>query len=174
MDTGCVEIVVTRKEDTLLKVGCIAAAAVAVCFFILIFMFGIVFLFLAAAAGLVSWFLWLQNGPDYEYAYVDKELRIAKILRKSSRKEIGTYDLSSLEIMAPSASRTLDHRRAAAHKVLDYSADPKEGPGVKGRYSIFLEDGTEIILDLNDPYGQGDIILRSVRAFAPRKVEREI
>lgn len=172
-ETGCVEIVVNRKEDTLLKAGCIASAALAVCFFILFFISGYVLLIPAATAAVVAWLLWRENGADFEYAYVDKELRIAKILRKSSRREIGTYDLSSLEIMAPASSHSLDYRRSAPHKVLDYSADPKAGYGVKGRYSIFLEDGTEIILDLDDPYGQGKIILDSLRKFAPRKVERE-
>ncbi|MBQ3392317.1 MAG: hypothetical protein IJG52_02775 [Lachnospiraceae bacterium] len=167
-ETGCLEIVVSKKKSTLIKLMFIAAIILAVCFFILIFtgrIWGIVGLAASCAA---IWYLWLQLDVDYEYAYVDKELRVAQILRKSKRKEIGVYDLSSLQIAAPIGSPQLEPFRARAIKTLDFTSGSETDK--EGRYGFVLEDGTMLLLDLNDPYGQGKELLEILRNRAPRAV----
>ena len=105
---------------------------------------------------------------DYEYAYVDRELRIAKIMRKEKRKEIGVYDLTKMEIMAPVSSHQLDGYRGRNLKVLDFSAGQDQPQ--ENRYAVILDGNTELILDLDCVDGEyGRQIITQIRTYYPRK-----
>ena len=174
MDVGCLEIVVKRKNNTLMRILPVAAVILAVCFVDFAF-FGsssepmtvrLLLMLLCAGSIVLAYLAWLNADVEYEYAYVDKEFRIARILRKERRKEIGTYDLTALEIMAPLSSHHLDAYRNRKLTVHDYSSGAEEDKGV--RYAVILSNDTELLLDLSGEYA--DQILRLLRMHYPSKV----
>ena len=118
--------------------------------------------------GVVCYFLWLESVVDYEYDYVDKELRVAKIQQKQRRKELAVYDLTKMEILAPADSYQLDSYKNRDLKVTDYSSGREEDKA--DRYVLILSDNTKLILDLVGDYGQE--LLDILRIYSPRKVFR--
>ena len=105
MDTGCLEVVVNTKTNTLMKVLQYIAIVLAVCFCLLIFIVHIAFSVPMIGCLAAVYFTWLECAVDYEYAYVDKEIRVAKTQQKQRRKELAVYDLTKMEVMAPSGQR---------------------------------------------------------------------
>ncbi len=165
VETGCLEIIVRRKTTALQKALRVCSVVFTVLFVLLIFVFGWPFLFASAAMGVAAYFIWLECEVDYEYDYVEKELRISKIQRKSNRKELATYDLNQLEIMAPARSHELDSRRRGQAKVIDYSSGD---PEAKDLYALYFEDGTCLHLNLSGDYAEQ--FIRIMKQYAPRKV----
>ena len=169
MDTGCIEIVVNRKTSTLIKFANILLIMLAVAFVLLAFVAGIIPFIIAIACAIGVYFVGMETQVDYEYSLVDRELRIAKIMKKSRRKDMGKFDLEKLEILAPVTSHELDsynHRQNL--KEYDFSThDPEEK---ESKYAAFLEGGTKLVLTLEGE--DGKLILDNVRAFAPRKIFR--
>ena len=168
MDTGCLEVIVNRKPNTLIKAVCYGACVLTVCF-CLLFFFTMNFLFLipAIGCGVLFYFVWLECAVDYEYDYVDKELRIAKIQQKQRRKELAVYDLTKMEILAPADQ--LDSFKNKELKVIDYSSGREEDKA--DRYVLILSDNTKLILDLVGDYGKE--LLDILRIYSPRKVFRK-
>lgn len=169
METGCLEVVVNRKKNTLIKVMHLGAIVLTVCFCLLAFLFGFLLLIPAALCAAGAYLAWYDSVVDYEYVYVDKEIRIAKIQQKQRRKELGTYDLTKMEILAPTGSHHLDSFKGREKKVLDYSSGTDDNKDE--RYELVMNDGTKLILDMIGEYGPQIIDL--IRLFSPRKVFRD-
>lgn len=170
MDTGVLEIVVNKKTDTLLKIMRVLTIVLAVCFVLGGFMFGalIIGLILAVACGVASYFLWLNCVVDFEYDYVEKELRIAKILQKQKRKELVSYPLDKIEILAPSSSWHLDPYKGRQMETADYSSGYEDR--LRYQYTL-ITDNKKILLELDGE--EGDRLLTTIRTFAPRSVFRD-
>ncbi len=138
----------------------------------------ITFTALCVVAGLIFWPLLLVGAAmaaacfffvpklevEFEYLYVNGELDVDAIYSKQRRKRQGSYDMSELEILAPSNSHALDaFRNKQGLKMKDYtSLDEK----VKSYIMIFnKEKGQEMIkVELDDS------IVQDIRRIAPRKV----
>ena len=169
MDTGCLEVIVNRKPNTLIKAVCYGACVLTVCFCLLAFMTSLLFLIPAALCAAAANYFWLESAVDFEYVYVDKELRVAKIMQKQRRKELAVYDLTQMEVLAPVSSYHLDGFKNKDLKVIDYSSQGDENKA--SRYALILSDGTELILDMVGDYSSQ--ILDLIRTFSPRKVFRD-
>lgn len=169
MDTGCLEVIVNRKPNTLIKAVCYGACVLTVCFCLLAFMTSLLFLIPAALCAAAANYFWLESAVDFEYVYVDKELRVAKIMQKQRRKELAVYDLTQMEVLAPVGSYHLDGFKNKDLRVIDYSSQGDENKA--SRYALILSDGTELILDMVGDYSSQ--ILDLIRTFSPRKVFRD-
>ena len=169
MDTGCLEVIVNRKPNTLIKAVCYGACVLTVCFCLLAFMTSLLFLIPAALCAAAANYFWLESAVDFEYVYVDKELRVAKIMQKQRRKELAVYDLTQMEVLAPVGSYHLDGFKNKDLKVIDYSSQGDENKA--SRYALILSDGTELILDMVGDYSSQ--ILDLIRTYSPRKVFRD-
>ena len=169
MDTGCLEVIVNRKPNTLIKAVCYGACVLTVCFCLLAFMTSLLFLIPAALCAAAANYFWLESAVDFEYVYVDKELRVAKIMQKQRRKELAVYDLTQMEVLAPVGSYHLDGFKNKDLKVIDYSSQGDENKA--SRYALILSDGKELILDMVGDYSSQ--ILDLIRTFSPRKVFRD-
>ncbi len=169
METGCLEIVVNKKTNTLVKAMCICAGVLAVCFCFIAFAVSFLFMIPAILCLVGFYFAWLESKVDYEYAYVDKEIRVAKIQQKQRRKELAVYDLTKMEVLAPVGSYHLDPFKNKEGNTVDYSSGTDED--VKNRYVLILSDGTRLILDLAGEYGAQ--VLDIIRMSNPRKVFKD-
>lgn len=169
MDTGCLEIVVKRANNPLKKTLQIVAAALAVVCVLGLFVFGVFSLIGAVLFAALAWYLSQDLNIDYEYAYVDRELRVAKIINKSRRKEVAVYDLNEMEVMAPEKSHHLDSHNNRNLPVTDYSSHMEPArPGI--RYRVCFPDKI-LVLDLEGEYAEE--IFRSLRTYMPRKIFRD-
>ncbi len=107
-------------------------------------------------------YLFMQNACiEFEYLYLEKELSIDKIKNQSKRKEAASYNLTTLEVMAPKGSHRLDSYNNL--KVRDFSSESEEG----NAYELVVEgkNGRErIIIDTTEE------LVKAIRMAAPRNV----
>ena len=100
---------------------------------------------------------------------LEMELRVAKIINKSRRKEVAVYDLNEMEVMAPEKSHHLDSYNNRNLPVTDYSSHMEPArPGI--RYRVCFPDKI-LVLDLEGEYAEE--IFRSLRTYMPRKIFRD-
>lgn len=152
------------SQTNALKKGLLIAAAVLVfaagMLFVqpLVMLGGIVLLFLEI------WLIFPRFSVEYEYLYVNGDIDIDEIYSKSTRKRKGSYDNSSLVVMAPTGSAHLDgYQNRQGVKVLDYSS---REPNVK-TWTLVYGDGSDqkmLILELPDE------VVQDMRRYSPQKV----
>lgn len=174
MELGIIEVVVSRKRNSLLgvvKVLCFVLAAIlllgGMALMGSIGLWAFIPIALGVGAGVGGWLAGMNCCIDYEYSLVDRELRIAKIMNKERRKALATYDLEKMEILAPVNSHELDsYRNRKNDKEADYSTHDDTRKATT--YLCFLEGSQKLVLDIDG--SDGEKLLKAIRMFAPRKV----
>lgn len=162
MSESYVEVLVKREKtflSTFLRTLCIVLIVIAV----LLTMLGggLTFLLVAIGLGVVAYFLWMNTEIEYEYLYLDKELVIDKVMSRTKRKRVHTYNIERMEILAPSTSHQLDSYNHRTFKVVDYSSGSKQNTQ---RYIMIYDGTTKVILESNLE------LAKVIRTIAPRKV----
>lgn len=177
MELGVIEVVVNRKKSALVAFARVLCIIGAVMFLFLgltaLGVIGLIALVpIAIGIGCVvgAYFARMNSQVDYEYSLVDRELRVAKIMNKERRKNVGSYDLNKMEILAQTKSHELDsYHNMNDFKVLDYSArDEAKADSLYELYIVDKDDKLKLLLNLEGE--EGEKLLNSVRMFAPRKV----
>ena len=51
----------------------------------------VIALVVALVLGGVTWFVYMNTDTEYEYLYLDREIKVDKIMNKSKRKKQGTF-----------------------------------------------------------------------------------
>lgn len=162
MSETYVECLVKAKSKTgmvLLKYLLFGLTAV----FVLLMLIGVILAIIPAViAGVGAYFVMLYSDLEYEYLYLDKELVIDKVLAKSRRKRVATYQVERMEIMAPFHSYRLDDYKNRQVKIKDYSIGEELKPDL--RYAVYYEGGEKLILSPTEE------LVKAIRNVAPRKV----
>ncbi len=151
----------TEPKDLILKfgsIGLIAAATIAVFFFSPAFsiMVGL------GLAMLYRYLIFPLTDIEYEYLYCDKTITVSKIMAKEKRKDLETFDIDKMEILAPSNSYRLGEFKNRDLKEVNYwsmDSSREEPP-----YAMIYEGGRKILLDLPEDF------VKLVQNNAPRKV----
>ena len=157
------EIVKKEKtgKDTIIKVLLIAGTAASVLSFPVLGMISIVLIIAFAVA---DYFIIPSLDLEYEYLYVNGEIDIDKIMSKQKRKRIFSGDVSSIELMAPSASHELDHYRSRQDiKKKDYSSGKKDAK----TYTMVLKQDQGLMMVTFEP---SETVLKDMKRIAPREV----
>lgn len=162
MNESYVECLVKTETNNLKKLARFVLVMVTVVFGILTFMGYIMAFFIALAAGVCAYFVYLHSDIEYEYLYIDKELCIDKIMAKTKRKKVGTFEIERMEILAPFKSYHLDGFNNRTAKILDYSIGREYQPDK--RFVMYYDGSKKIILSPNEE------LLKAIRTIAPRKV----
>ena len=125
---------------------------------------GVISVILTVASALGAYFIKLNSEIEYEYLYLDKELSVDKIMAKSRRKRVATFDMGKLEIMAPLKSWHLDNykNRMEKEKATDYSSGQAKQP--ETRYVFFYDGKQQIIFEPSLE------MVKAIQTAAPRKV----
>ena len=114
-----VECLVARKSTFVMRFLKTLLIMLTVCF-VLIACVGFIPAFLVAiVTGVGAYFAYMNADLEYEYLYLDKEISIDKVMAKSKRKRIVTYDVQRMEILAPVKSYHLDAFRNREMKSVD-------------------------------------------------------
>ena len=132
-----------------------------VCFFLA----GLIFapaLLIALLTGIAAYFITMNANLEYEYLYVDRELTVDKVMNKSKRKRIATFDIGKIEIMAPIKSHQLDSYQNRNYKSVDYSSWEEKQPD--GRYVFYYDGQQKVIFEPNEE------MIKAILNVAPRKV----
>ena len=117
---------------------------------------------IALATGFGAYFVWLYTDLEYEYLYLDRELIIDKVMAKTKRKRVATYDLDRIEIFAPVKSYHLDSYRNRQTKAVYYTIKTEEQPDQ--RYMMFYEGNEKVYLSPSPE------LVKAMRNVAPRKI----
>lgn len=116
----------------------------------------------AIATGAGAYFVNLFTDLEYEYLYLDKELVVDKVMAKSKRKRVATYQLDRMEILAPVRSYHLDNFKNRNVKIKDFSIGEELQPD--RRYAMYYEGGEKILLSPSEE------LIKAMKNSAPRKV----
>ena len=127
--------------------------------------FVIIFAWIATLLlGVVAYFILPNLDLEYEYVYVNGELDVDKIMSKSKRKRLKSFDLAKLELMAPVNSHRMDYQNHNTNlKVLDYSSGNKNHKV----YAMIIPDEKEVNKVLIEPDRE---LLENIKKSCPRKV----
>ena len=91
----------------------------------------------AVIFGILTYFVFQNTDLEYEYTLVEKSLDIDKIMAKTRRKRLKSYDLSEADLIAPTKSHRLDYYNNNTNmKVLDFSS----GNADAVTYTIIIKD----------------------------------
>lgn len=127
--------------------------------------FVIIFAWIATLLlGVAAYFILPNLDLEYEYAYVNGELDVDKIMSKSKRKRLKSFDLAKLELMAPVNSHRMDYQNHNTNlKVLDYSSGNKNHKV----YAMIIPGEKEVNKVLIEPDRE---LLENIKKSCPRKV----
>ncbi len=160
------ELLVRQTDNVKNKVvgyACVALAVVSLLGTVLaspLFFIGVV------AFPIISFFIYFRRmSVEYEYTYLDKEIRVDRIYNLNKRKQVEVLDISKIEILAVRGSEALKsfERREAA--LSDYSVgfDTEETKV----YELWYEGKRKILLSLNDDF------LTPIVRFIPNKIKKQ-
>ena len=164
MNETYVECLVKKKTPTYMKFLKILTIMLAVCFILIGFVF-LIGLLLGIISAVIAYFVYQNADLEYEYLYVDKELTIDKVMAKSRRKRVATFDLNKMEIVAPIKSWHLDNYKNRTDKAVDYSSGEEKQPD--RRFVFFYDGQKKIIFEPNEE------MIKAMQFAAPRKVYKD-
>ncbi|MBO5056138.1 MAG: hypothetical protein J6C64_07285 [Lachnospiraceae bacterium] len=164
MNETYVEWLVKKKTPAYLAFLKILTIMLAVCFIVVGFVF-LPALLIGVIMAVAAYFVYLNSDLEYEYLYVDKELTIDKVMAKSRRKRVATFELDKMEIVAPIKSWHLDNYKNRSDKEVDYSSGVENQPD---RRFIFFYDGQKKIIF--EPNAE---MIKAMQMVAPRKVFKD-
>lgn len=151
----------TEPKDLVLKYGSIVLIVV-ITIVVFFFSAGLCILAGLGLAMAYRYLIYPLTDIEYEYLYCDKQITVSKIMAKEKRKDLETFDLDKVEMLAPSNSyRLAEFKNRQLTEVNYWSMDKtKEEPP----YAMIYEGGRKILLDLPKEF------VKIVQNNAPRKV----
>ncbi|MCI8543039.1 MAG: hypothetical protein HFH95_06980 [Lachnospiraceae bacterium] len=166
MSDAYVECLVKAKPSILGKIGRAVLMTLMVICILAIFVLPPLMLFAFIGAivfGVGAYFVRMFTDLEYEYLYLDKELVVDKIMAKTRRKRVATYQVDRIEVLAPIKSYHLDnYRNRQVNKEKDYSIGEELQPD--RRYLLFYEGGEKIMLSPSEE------MIKLMKNVAPRKI----
>ena len=161
------EELVKRKRTTMdsaLRLGLMALSAVLVVLALL--SWNIVIIVAAIAICVADIFVFPRFNTEWDYQYVNGEIDVDRILNKSKRKRVASYDIANAEILAPAKSHRIDYyNNNPKMKVIDYSScDPERERNV---YAMIISNEGQLLKVLFEPTEK---MVKDLRTKAPRKV----
>ena len=155
------ELLIKRKKSLIGTIVKIVLIIIAVAFVLYPSIFGII---IAAVLVGLAYFVNLNSDIEYEYLYLDKELSVDKIMAKSRRKKVATYDLEKVEIIASEGSHQLDsyNARSNSYKTVNFTSNG--GENGYDTYVIYYEGKEKVFIEAPVEF------MRAIYNNAPRKV----
>lgn len=164
MNETYVEWLVKKKTPSYMTFLKILTIMLAVCFIIVGFVI-MPALLIGLFFGVAAYFIYMNADLEYEYLYVDKELTIDKVMAKSKRKRVASFELDKMEIVAPVKSWHLDNYKNRNDKLVDYSSGEEKQPD--RRYVFYYEGKQKVIFEPNEE------MIKAMQMVAPRKVFKD-
>ncbi len=159
------ELLIKQRDNKMNKILGYAFLVVAVIALVATILMSPFFIIGIVGSGLASFFIYFRRmSVEYEYTYLDKEIRVDRIYNLNNRKQVDTLDLNKMEILAvhdSEALKSFSHRQAA---LSDYSAgEDNEDTKV---YELWYDGSRRILLSLNEDF------MAPILRFWPNKVKK--
>lgn len=164
MNETYVEWLVKKKTPSYMAFLKILTIMLAVCFIVVGFVF-LPALLIGLIFGVAAYFIYMNADLEYEYLYVDKELTVDKVMAKSKRKRVASFELDKMEIVAPVRSWHLDNYKNRNDKTTDYSSGEEKQPD--RRYVFYYDGQQKVIFEPNED------MIKAMQMAAPRKVFKD-
>ena len=164
MNETYVEWLVKKKTPSYMTFLKILTIMLAVCFIVVGFLI-MPALLVGLVFGVAAYFIYMNADLEYEYLYVDKELTIDKVMAKSKRKRVASFELDKMEIVAPIKSWHLDNYKNRNDKLVDYSSGEEKKPD--RRYVFYYEGKQKVVFEPNEE------MIKAMQMVAPRKVFKD-
>lgn len=160
MSDTYVECLIKAKDPVVLKFLKYVLYGLTVLCVIGMFLNPILF-FAALILGGAAYFVGMFCDSEYEYLYLDREITVDKVMAKTKRKRVATFNVDRMEILAPINSYHLDSFKNRDVKNVDYSAGQTQP---ESRYVMYYEGGQKVLLTPNEE------MIKAIKNVAPRKV----
>ncbi len=161
-DNSYVEVMVARKASMPLKFIKYLLILLAV-FSFLLGASSIAFFIIGIGFAVGAWFAHRYSSIEYEYQYCEREITVDKILNKSARKRVATFETDKMEALAPSKSYHLDeYRNNNNYRTLDFSSGIAQQPDPT--YTMYYDGREKVVFEPNQQF------IDAVKNVAPRKV----
>lgn len=163
MNETYIELLIKKKTPLYLSLLKMLSSMLAICFLavgVILFMWQA--LIIGVVIGIAAYFIYMNANLEYEYLYLDKELSIDKVMAKSKRKKVASFDMEKMEIMAPLNSYQLDSYKNRNVKIVDYSSGEEKQPDL--RYAFYYDGKQKVIFEPNAE------MVKAIQMIAPRKV----
>lgn len=166
MSDSMKELLIKQQDSMKNKVlgyACVVLAVVSLLCTVLVSPF-----FIAAVIGfpIASYVIYFRRmSVEYEYTYLDKEIRVDRIYNYNNRKQVDVLDISKIEILAVRGSEALkgfEHREAT---LSDYSVGNNDE--FTKVYELWYEGKRKILLSLDDNF------LTPIVRFIPNKIKKQ-
>jgi hypothetical protein len=119
----------------------------------------------APVCGVLSYIVYFRRTiTEYEYTYMDKELRIARIYNRAKRKKMESLDLSKAEAIVAQSSAAYDNYKNMQGEEIDYSTCLPETEELKD-YVIIMEGKKIYYFSFNEA------MVQAIRTGVPSKVK---
>lgn len=161
-----VEWLVARKRNFTGKVLRVVFMAASILLWLL--SMGLVNSFLLIFAVIVSiltYFLYSFTSVEYEYVYVNGELMIDRILRRSMRKRMLNVDKSEIEVVAPMTSPKVDGYKHRQWKEFNFTSGYQKDQ--RRIFEIYCNNGIKVIFEPNRE------MVEAMKSQMPHKVTVE-
>lgn len=165
MNETYVEVLVKRKTPAYMKFLKVLTIMLAVCFFVIGTMGIFLALIIGVVIGIAAYFIYMNAEVEYEYLYMDRELVVDKIMARSKRKRIATFDMNKVEIMAPMNSYRLDNYKNRQGEAADYSTGEEKQPDT--RYVFFYDGKQKVVFEPDQR------MVKAIQNIAPHKVFKD-
>ncbi len=103
-----------------------------------------------------------KSDVEYEYLYCDKHISVDAIYSKATRKNLGDYDISKMDLLCPVKSYRADefkNKNLEEHQYWSLEESELHEP-----YALFYDGKQKIVLDLPRDF------VKMVQNNSPRKV----
>lgn len=125
------------------------------------------FLLGAVAFGVLSYVVYFRKMKvEYEYTYMDRELRIDRIYNESKRKSVVVLDLNKMEILAKENSFHLDNFKNRTVKEWDFSTGMEDSEELT-TYVMYYAGTDKYYLSLTEDF------MKTIRQIMPHKVKAD-
>lgn len=111
----------------------------------------------------LTFMLFRYYDAEYEYTYVEKNLDVDRIMARSSRKRLGSYDFSKMEIMAYAGHDKLGTYDRMNCKTYNYAS----GFNPDKEYIVYLNNNSEMVKLVFEP---NEKMVEAIRKIDSRKV----
>ena len=158
------ELLVKKEKtakDSLIRIGLMTLVVLLA--FVGLFIYPL-FLLGAVAAGVAAYFIIPRTELEFEYLFVNGEMDIDKIMAKSKRKRVLSFNLAEADIAAPVKSHRMDYYNGNQKmKVLDFSSGNPE----HNRMAVITRVNNEACRIILEP---DEALVKSMKNSAPSKV----
>ncbi len=121
----------------------------------------------AVAFGILSYVVYFRKMKvEYEYTYMDRELRIDRIYNESKRKSIVVLDLNKMEILAKENSYHLDGYKNRTAKEWDFSTGLEDSEDLQ-TYVLYYAGTDKYYLSMTEDF------MKAIRLIMPHKVKAD-